>query len=34
MYESMDMISKNPLEHISIPRQQKELISEENGLDH
>ncbi|KYD11044.1 site-specific integrase [Heyndrickxia sporothermodurans] len=26
----MDIISKNPLEHVSIPRQQKELISEEN----
>ena len=26
----MDIISKNPLEHVSIPKQQKELISEEN----
>ena len=26
-------ISKNPLEHVSIPRQQKELISEENEAD-
>lgn len=25
----MDIISKNPLEHVSIPRQQKELIKEE-----
>ncbi|MFJ7978537.1 tyrosine-type recombinase/integrase [Peribacillus sp. NPDC096379] len=26
----MDIISKNPLEHVSIPRQQKEVISEEH----
>lgn len=26
----MDIISKNPLEHVSIPKQQKDLISEKN----
>jgi integrase len=29
----MDIISKNPLEHVSIPRQQKELINEESEAD-
>lgn len=29
----MDIISKNPLEHVSISRQHKELISEENEAD-
>jgi integrase len=29
----MDIIQKNPLEHVSIPRQQKELINDENEAD-
>ncbi|WP_273125271.1 site-specific integrase [Bacillus weihaiensis] len=29
----MDIISMNPLEHVSIPRQQKELINNENEVD-
>ncbi|WP_437341872.1 tyrosine-type recombinase/integrase [Cytobacillus gottheilii] len=29
----MDFIQKNPLEHVSIPRQQKELINDENEAD-
>ncbi|MGM0877579.1 MAG: phage integrase central domain-containing protein [Bacillota bacterium] len=28
----MDILSKNPLEHVSIPRQSKELVNEENEV--
>ena len=29
----MDILSKNPLEHVSIPKQHKDLISQENEID-
>lgn len=29
----MDIISRNPLEHVTIPRQKKEMINDDNVVD-